>query len=150
MVPKDALPRIDGIDRVLHEGGSLSPGSVGEVKQPWYMHHYQDDSLLVLHGTRYVDIYTQGHGKVESFEVTPYVVKHHDDIVFDGPAMLVWPCGVFHRIRSAETGSASLNFAVRYDGFDLRTNFTVYDLNPETGEYWVIREGHLDQPGGDL
>jgi hypothetical protein len=63
--------------------------------------------------------------------------------------MLIWPCGVFHRIRSDEkTGSASLNFAVRYDGFDIKTNFNVYDLDPATGEYRMIRAGHLDQPMG--
>lgn len=150
LVPKDALPRIDGIDRVLHEGGALSPGSVGDVPRPWYMHPAQDDNLIVLHGARYVDIYTPAHGHVESFMVTPHLVKHGDEIVFDAPAMLVWPCGVFHRIRSADTGSASLNFAVRYEGFDLRTNFDVYDLNPATGEYRVIREGYLDQILGDM
>jgi hypothetical protein len=63
--------------------------------------------------------------------------------------MLVWPRGVFHRIRSDEkSGSASLNFAVRYEGFDIRTNFNIYDLNPADGEYWMIRAGYLDQPTG--
>lgn len=28
-----------------------------------------------------------------------------------------------------------------------RTNFNVYDLDTVTGEYRVVREGHLDQPG---
>jgi len=70
-------------------------------------------------------------------------------VVYDGAAMLVWPRGVFHRIRSDEkTGSASLNFAVRYEGFDIRTNFNVYDLDPLSGEYQMIRAGHLDQPTG--
>jgi hypothetical protein len=63
--------------------------------------------------------------------------------------MLVWPCCVFHRIRSDEkTGSASLNFAVRYEGFDVKTNFNVYDLDPADGEYRTIRAGYLDQPMG--
>ena len=63
--------------------------------------------------------------------------------------MLVWPCGVFHRIQSdKQTGSASLNFGVRYDGFDIRTNFDIYDLDPATGEHRMIRAGYLDQPMG--
>ena len=32
LVPTEALPRIDGIDRVLHEDGAISPQSVGEVR----------------------------------------------------------------------------------------------------------------------
>ncbi len=148
VAPMEAFPRIDALDRVIHEGGAVSPGPVDGVARPWYMHPGQDDNLIVLHGVRYVDIYTPAHGKVESFVVEPQRVLQGDDVVFDGPAMLVWPRGVFHRIRSSETlGSASLNFAVHYDDFDLTTNFNIYELCPETGRHRVIREGHLDQPG---
>jgi hypothetical protein len=38
-----------------------------------------------------------------------------------------------------------VNFAVHYEGFDIRTNFDIFDLNTETGEFKVIRAGHLDQ-----
>jgi hypothetical protein len=65
------------------------------------MHPHQEDNLLVLHGTRYVEIYTPAHGRVESFVVTPHRVEHDGRLLYDGPA---------------------------------------------TGEYRVIREGHLDQP----
>ena len=149
VVPPKAFPPADAINRVLHEGGAISPGPVGDVARPWYMHPYQDDNLIVLHGTRDVDIYTPVHGKVESFVVTPHTVEKNGRVVYDGPAILVWPRYVFHRIKSCEKeGSASLNFAVHYEGFDISTNFSVYDLNTETGEYRVVREGHLDQPGG--
>jgi hypothetical protein len=146
-VPASVLSAAGSIDRVLHERGAISPGPVGSVARPWYMHPYQDDNLLVLHGTRHVEIYTSAHGKIESFVVTPHTVEKDGKPLFDGPAMLVWPRYVFHRIMSDEVeGSASLNFAVHYEGFDIRTNFSIYDLNTETGEYHVIREGHLDQP----
>jgi hypothetical protein len=54
---------------------------------------------------------------------------------------------VFHRIESDPvTGSASLNFAARLEGYDVLMNFNIYDLDPRTGEFIVIREGRLDQP----
>ena len=147
LVPTEVLPHIDGIDRVLHDGGAVSPAAVGKVLRPWYMHPCQDDNLIVLHGTRYVDIYTKAHGQVESFDVSPHQIRHGGKIIYDGAAMLVWPRCVFHRIRSDEkTGSASLNFAVRYEGFDIRTNFNIYDLDSVGGEYQTIRDGYLDQP----
>jgi hypothetical protein len=149
LVPTETLPRIDGIDRVIHAGGAVSPGSVGDVLRPWYMHAHQDDHLIVLHGTRFVDLYTPSHGRIESFTVTSHEIVHQGKVINDGPAMLVWPRGVFHRIRSdEETGSASINFAVRYEGFDIRTNFNVYDLDMTTRAYRMIRAGHLDQPTG--
>ena len=140
------IPHIDSFDRVIHGPGALSPGSVDNVKNPWYMHPNQEDNLMVLYGTRYIDIYTPEHGKIEHFTVTADKVCHGDEVCYTGAAMLVWPRGVFHRIIScSKVGSASVNFAVRYKDFDILTNFNVYDLNTESGEYQVIREGSLDQ-----
>ena len=102
--------------------------------------------LIVLHGIRNVDIYTPSHGNVETFECAPHAIRKNGEVIHDGPGMLVWPVGVFHRVKSCEKdGSASVNLATHYEGFDIRTNFSIYDLNTETGEYKVIREGHEDQ-----
>ncbi|MHC4986463.1 MAG: hypothetical protein ACYTFO_09955 [Planctomycetota bacterium] len=134
------------MDRVVHSPGAISPGSVGDIARPWYMHTAQADNLIVLHGARYVDLYTPAHGRVESFVVTPGHIEH-DGRVITGAAMLVWPTGVFHRVRSDEKlGSASVNLAVHVDGFDIRHNFSIYDVNTDAGTHRVIREGHLDQP----
>ncbi|MBU0730383.1 MAG: hypothetical protein KKE17_14670 [Proteobacteria bacterium] len=145
IVPMQAIPGINAIDRVIHEKGAVSPGPVGDIPRPWYMHPHQDDNLMVLHGIRHVDIYTKKHGKIESFVVSANRIEKDDRILFDGPAMLVWPRGVFHRIRSAEGGSASLNFAVHYEGFDIKTNFNIYNLDTETGKFKTLREGYRDQ-----
>lgn len=145
----DNIPIIEGlsaIDRVIHEPHAFSPGSIGEVSRPWYMHPHQDDNLLVLFGTRIVELYTKEHGKVETFEVTPQEVRMNGEVIFEGAALFGWPPYVFHRVESKEQGSASLNFARHFEGFDIKTNFTIYDLDTETGAYRVIREGHLDQP----
>ena len=143
-VPMGCLPRIDAIDRVLHEKSAVSPGPVGEVARPWYMHPHQDDNLIVLYGTRQVDIYIQEHG-MESFTVTPSQILQGGKVLLDEPAMLVWPRYVFHRIVSGPEGSASLNFAVHYEGLDMRTNFNIYDLDTPSGTYRMIREGFRDQ-----
>ena len=145
ILPKDLIPEIDAIDRVIHKHNAVSPGPVGEVQEPWYMHPHQDDNLMVLQGTRYVEIYTRAHGRIESFVITPEKLEHNGSILYDGPALLVWPRAVFHRIKSGEDGSASINLATHYKGIDMRTNFSIYDLNTDTGKFEVIREGHLDQ-----
>jgi hypothetical protein len=146
VMPHQHIPRIDAIDRVIHEGGALSPGPVGDVARPWYMHPAQDDNLIVLQGKRYVDIYTAHHGTIERFEVTPHHVTKNGVMLYQGEAVLVWPRGVFHRIESdADTGSASINLATHYDGFDIKTNFNIYALDDATGRFHVIRKGHLDQ-----
>jgi hypothetical protein len=147
MVPILSMKSMSAVDRVIHEKGAVSPGPVGPVSRPWYMHQDQEDHLLVLHGSRHVELYTPDHGQIVSFEVFPDRLFKDGHSCHEGPAMLMWPRKVFHRIRSHPVdGSASLNFAARYPGYDVKTNFNIYDLDVQTGAFKVIREGHLDQP----
>ncbi len=145
LFPMKAVPHIDSIDRVLHDHSAVSPGAVEGIERPWYMHTAQDDNLIVLHGRREVDIYTPEHGRIEHFSVTPNTIHHNGELIFEGGAILVWPKGVFHRIVSGEEGSASINLAVHHEGFDIKTNFSIYDLDTATGAYRMIREGKADQ-----
>jgi hypothetical protein len=145
IMPMEVLPRIDGIDRVVHKRRAISPGAVGEVARPWYIHAHQEDNLLVLHGKRTAEIYNLQHKRVEVFTVTPDYVERNGILVYEGPAMVVWPVNVFHRITTGDEGSASINFAVRHPGFDIHSAFDVYDLDTSTGEHHRIREGKLDQ-----
>jgi hypothetical protein len=143
--PMEGIGRIDAIDRVLHDQAAQSPGPVGLIERPWYMHPCQDDNLMVLFGTRFVDVYSIEHGKIESFTVTPNTVYKNNKLLYDGASVLIWPRNVFHRIVSGQEGSASINLATHYDGFDITTNFNIYDLNTETGQYALIRKGEKDQ-----
>lgn len=146
LLPPELVSQVSGVDRVMHDRDALSPGSVNAVERPWYMHPSQDDNLIVVHGMRFIDIYTNAHGKIETFVAKPHQVEKDGKVIFEGPCLLQWPRNVFHRIRSCEDGSASLNFAIRHAGFSIDTNFHIYDLDTNTGEYKIIREGHLDQP----
>ena len=146
-VPMEHIGSVEGIDRVVHHSGAISPQPVGSIERPWYMHHAQDDNLLVLAGVRHVDIYTPKAGEILSFSVSADKVVLNGEVLHDGPAMLVWPKGVFHRVEScSDVGSSTINFAHRYKGFDIKTEFNIYDVDIKTGEYSVIRAGHLDQP----
>lgn len=149
MVPSD-IPKIHGIDRVIHASNSISPGPVEDstppVRRPWYMHPYQDDNLLVLLGTRYVDIYHPKTKERASFIITPDVIYKNDKLYYDGPAMITWPAGIFHRIISGEEGSVSINMATRKSKFNLEDNFNIYDLDTVTGNYRLLKSGVEDQP----
>ena len=149
MVPSD-IPKIDGIDRVIHAANSISPGPIQNdevsVKRPWYMHSGQDDNLMVLQGTRYIDIYSPVTKQSASFIITPNKIYKNEKLYYDGPAMVVWPAGIFHRIISGVDGSISVNFATRTNKFDINDNFNIYNLCTTTGNYELLREGIDDQP----
>jgi hypothetical protein len=147
VVPILKLKTVASVDRVIHKSGAISPGSVAGVARPWYHHLEQEDHLLVLHGAREVELYSKDHPRIVRFRVTPEGVERDGRPLGGGPAMLAWPVRVFHRIESDPAlGSASLNFAVRLPGYDVRTNFDIYDFDPSSGEFRVIREGTKDQP----
>lgn len=145
LIPKEIFKKASSIDRVIHHASAVSPGAIGDVTYPWYMHPDQADNLVVLYGTRHVDLYTSAHGKIETFIVTPGSILQNGKCVTKEPAMLIWPQNVFHRVRSDKEGSSSMNFAVHFKNFDIKTNFNIYDVNTETGEFKTIRDGHLDQ-----
>lgn len=149
MVPSD-IPEIHGIDRVVHSANSISPGPVEDssppCNRPWYMHPGQDDNLMVLQGTRYIDIFCPKRREKASFIVTPDKVYKNDKLYYDGPAMIVWPSGIFHRIISGDEGSISINFSTRTCDFNLNDNFNIYSLNTKSGDYSVIKNGSDDQP----
>jgi hypothetical protein len=145
-VPIASLPSIGAIDRVLHDRGALSPGSVAGVERPWYMHTGQEDNLVVLAGFRDVELFHDG--RRAQFRLTPERIEKDGAVLFDRPVMLSWSTNVFHRIRSSEEkGSASINLAVRRPWFDLKTEFNIYDLDTASGTSLIVREGHLDQTG---
>jgi hypothetical protein len=152
IVPSD-IPKIHGIDRVIHSPNSISPGPIEDItppiKRPWYMHTGQDDNLMVLQGTRYVDIYDPKTKNKASFVITPDKVYKNNKLYYDGPAMVVWPAGIFHRIITGEEGSISINLATRTQNFDLETNFNIYKLNTNTGEKELLKQGVDDQPNYD-
>ena len=144
IVPLDVISNISGIDRVVHLSTAVSPGKIDNVERPWYMHEFQEDNLLVLHGARHVDLYSVEHGKIESFVVTPDKIFKDGVLIIDEPSMLVWPRNVFHRVKSPE-GSSSVNLATRCVGYNNDNNFSIYDVNIDTGDYKIIREGCKDQ-----
>ena len=149
-LPHDLVKEIAAIDRVEHDVGAYSPIAKDRPElRAWYMHPHQEDNLLVLRGKRDIDLYTIKHGVVERFQATPHAIQHNGKTVFEGPALLGWGTHVFHRVTSPD-GSVSMNFARHFDGFNIKDNFNIYELNTETGEYTTVREGHLDQPVQDM
>ena len=100
----------------------------------------------MLHGWREIQLYTKPHGRIESFLLTHGRVEKDGELLHDGAAMIAWPVRVFHRIRSSDAdGSRSVNVAAHYEGFDIHTNFNIYDLDTATGSFRTLREGFRDQ-----
>ena len=125
MVPSD-IPKISGIDRVIHGPNSISPGPIEDIsvpiKRPWYMHPGQDDNLLVLQGTRYIDIFDPKTITKASFIVTPDKVYKNDKLYYNGPAMVVWPVGIFHRIiKEGHEDQPDLTY--KYPSEEIKTLF---------------------------
>ena len=139
------IPKIDAIDRVIHKKSAVSPGGIDSVSRPWYMHPHQEDNIFVLHGQRTIELYMPKYGKIEKFVITPDFIEHNGERIVDGGGLITWSTDVFHRIVSGKEGSASINLATHHNMFDIKTNFNIYDLNIETGEYKLLREGYKDQ-----
>ncbi len=145
-VPVELLTHCSSGEQVIHGKGAHSPGPVGDVERPWYCHHHQDDHLLVFSGAREIELYLPEYERSVLLLVTPESVYVDGELFYEGAALVCWKAGVFHRIESSPIlGSACFNFALYYEGFDIRHEFDIYDLDIQSGESWVIRSGYLDQ-----
>lgn len=54
---------------------------------------------------------------------------------------------IYHQVHSGPDGSTSLNFAVRYPGFDIDHEFDIHKLDIENGTSVIVRQGCDDQHG---
>ena len=142
---EEVVDGLSGIDLVIHEPGGKSPLIANDDTWYWYMHTDQEDKLVVHNGRRHVELYSSKHGQAEAFEVTADAIYHNGTKIHEGAAILGWDPLVFHRVHSPE-GSISTNYAKRLEGFDIDTNFNIYNLDCESGEYTMVRLGSLDQP----
>jgi len=136
---------LSGVDLVIHEPGGKSPLIANDDTWYWYMHTDQEDKLVVHNGKRQVELYSVKHGRVENFEVTTDAIYHNGQKIYDGAAILGWEPYVFHRVHSPQ-GSISTNYAKRLEGYDMNTNFNIYNLDCDSGDYSMVRLGSLDQP----
>jgi hypothetical protein len=136
--PMALLPRIDGIDRVIHQSSAFSPGSVGEVRRPWYVHPHQEDNLMVLHGKRRVDIYTLEHRRLENFVVTADHVEHNGKVLFEAGLAL-------QRVPQDRLGRGRLGLAkFRSPPSRIRHRYELLGLRPRYGD-GILQ----DDPGGE-
>ena len=94
---------------------------------------------------RNVELYMPEHGKIEKFVITPDYIEHNGEVILEGGGLIAWSTNVFHRITSGKEGSASINLATHLEGFNIKTNFNIYDFDIETGKYELLREGYRDQ-----
>ena len=133
------------IDIVKHCPWAHSPGAINWKWNYWYMHPYQEDNLITLHWNRIIELYNKDHWKVEKFDISYEWIKRNWKLVLKWPGILWWPTNVFHRNYSPKW-SIAMNFAVRGDNFNIDTEFNIYDLNTQTGDYKVARLWKLDQP----
>jgi len=141
------LDHINSMERVIHADGAVSPWPVWDIAEPWYMHAHQEDNLITVSGVRHVELYHPKFSgwKIEQFEISKDYIKHNGEIICDWPWILGWPTGVYHRNSSTKT-SSSLNLWIRFEGFDVDTEFNIYDIDIEAGKVHMIREWSLDQP----
>lgn len=141
------LDQINSMERVVHSSWAISPWKVWNINEWWYMHSHQEDNLIIMSWNRIVELYHPKFSKwkIERFELDENYIKHNWKIICEWPWILGWPSWVYHRNNSPEW-SSSLNLWIRFNWFNISTEFNIYDIDLETNNIKMIRKGSLDQP----
>lgn len=136
-------------------------------KPPWYVVPNDDDKLLVLQGTNYVDIYCpekkenaslvlEGTRYIHiycperkekaSFTITPNKIYKNDELYYDVPVILIWPTSIFYRIVNGDQGGVSINFSTHSKKFNLDDSFDIYHLNRNWCQNHIVTEQGVSRP----
>lgn len=112
----DAL-KISGIYREIHGANSVSPiGTEHHFKilnspaASWYANIYEKNNLLVLNGSRDLDLWCMKKDKMINFKLTEDKIYRNGKLYYGSPALISWGGDIFHKTKSGSEGSISINF----------------------------------------
>jgi len=94
---------------IRQEAHVVTPPSKTYNTRPWSMHTNQIDKLIILHGSREVELYCRKSKLKEKLTLTTFGVFKNGYMEKENPCMLIIPNGTYHRFINGPYGSTVIN-----------------------------------------
>ena len=106
--------QISGIYREIH-GANVSShiGTDSYLKKlddNWYSNCYERNNLLVLNGSRTVNLFCKYTNQEMTFTITPDNIYKNNKLYYGSPGIISWYGDIYHKTKSGNEGSISINF----------------------------------------
>ena len=103
----------------------------------WYQNRFEKNNLMVLNGSRYLDLYCQRTYKKENLIIHEDNIYRNGKLYYGSPAIISWSGDLFHKTESGENGSFSLNiieknYVIQEITQDIKSNID----DPSWTPYW--------------
>lgn len=139
---------ITGIFREIH--GPQSKSSIGSEnitkkmfktlynknEEVWYQNRFEKNNLMVLNGSRNVDLYCPRSYKKENLIINEDNIYRNGKLYYGSPAIISWSGDLFHKTESSENGSFSLNIIENNYVVEEITQFTETKGDASWTPYW--------------
>ena len=126
---------ITGIFREIH--GPKTKSSIGSEnitkkmfniqhnknEEAWYQNRFEKNNLMVLNGSRNVDLYCPRTDKKENLIINEDNIYRNGKLYYGCPAIISWSGDLFHKTESSENGSFSLNI--------IENNYVIKELTQD-------------------
>lgn len=115
------IPNNSGIHREILSPNTISPvGSENITKDfndtfilgksvRWYANDYEKNNLLVLSGSRELELYCDVKKKKETLVINEDNIYRNGKLYYGSPAMISWYGCIYHRTTSGKDGCLSIN-----------------------------------------
>lgn len=139
---------ITGIFREIHGPKTKSSiGSENKIKKMfkikyncqeeiWYQNRFEKNNLMVLNGSRYLDLYCQRTYKKENLIIHEDNIYRNGKLYYGSPAIISWSGDLFHKTESGENGSFSLNIIEKNYVIQEITEEVKSNIDPSWTPYW--------------
>tara|TARA_Y100000389_G_scaffold204586_1_gene258165 strand:+ start:4464 stop:4985 length:522 start_codon:yes stop_codon:yes gene_type:complete len=139
---------ITGIFREIH--GPKTKSSIGSEnitkkmfktkpngeQEIWYQNQFEKNNLMVLNGSRNVDLYCPRTYKKENLIIHEDNIYRNGKLYYGSPAIISWSGDLFHKTEIGENGSFSLNIIEKNYVVEEITQFTETKGDASWTPYW--------------
>ena len=139
---------ITGLFREIH--GAHSKSSIGSEnitkkmfkiqykknEEVWYQNRFEKNNLMVLNGSRKLDLYCPRTYKKENIIINEDNIYRNGKLYYGSPAIISWSGDLFHKTESGENGSFSLNIIEKNYIMQEITEEVKSEIDPSWTPYW--------------
>ncbi|MDA9216362.1 hypothetical protein N9O88_00895 [bacterium] len=122
-----------GSENITKKRFKTKPNSEEEI---WYQNRFEKNNLMVLNGSRNVDLYCPRTYKKENLIIHEDNIYRNGKLYYGSPAIISWSGDLFHKTEIGENGSFSLNIIEKNYVVEEITQFTETKCNPSWTPYW--------------
>lgn len=126
-------------ENLILDKNVIYPESHNKVERPWFNNAYFHDSMMMIKGERFIDIYNNKTNQIDKIFMSPFEIYINNQLLYNELCVLVLNPGSYFRIVSGSKKNESLNLHYSYKFKGLNT-YNVIDIDSNNKMHLLRKE----------